>query len=46
MSNRVPTISTKGIMIDYITDSRLEKLFDCSYDALAAGIMPDPPCSY
>ena len=37
MSNRVPTISTKGIMIDYITDSRLEELFDCSYDALAAG---------
>ena len=30
-------ISTKGIMIDYITDSRLEELFDCSYDALAAG---------
>lgn len=37
MNNRVPTISTKGVMIDYITDSRLEELFDCSYDALAAG---------
>lgn len=37
MHNRVPTISTKGAMIDYITDRRLEELFDCSYDALAAG---------
>lgn len=37
MTNRVPTISTTGVMIDYITDSRLEELFDCSYDALAAG---------
>ena len=37
MHNRVPTISTAGIMIDMITDSRLQALFDCSYDALAAG---------
>ena len=34
MTNRVPTISTKGVMIDYITDHRLNELFDCSYDAL------------
>lgn len=37
MRNRVPCISTSGVMIDYITDSRLESLFDCSYDALARG---------
>ena len=37
MRNRVPCISTSGVMIDYITDSRLEELFDCSYDQLAAG---------
>lgn len=28
MYNRVPTISTSGAMIDYITDSRLNALFD------------------
>ncbi|MGN1021702.1 MAG: TPM domain-containing protein [Aristaeellaceae bacterium] len=37
MRNRVPCISTSGVMIDYITDSRLNELFDCSYDQLAAG---------
>ncbi|MGN0777693.1 MAG: TPM domain-containing protein [Aristaeellaceae bacterium] len=37
MNNRVPCISTSGVMIDYITDSRLEDLFDCSYDQLASG---------
>ena len=37
MRNRVPCISTSGVMIDYITDSRLEELFDCSYDQLASG---------
>ena len=37
MRNRVPCISTSGVMIDYITDSRLEELFDCSYDQLKAG---------
>ena len=37
MNNRVPCISTTGAMADYITDSRLEELFDCSYDQLRAG---------
>ena len=37
MRNRVPCISTAGAMIDFITDSRLEELFDCSYDQLKAG---------
>ena len=37
MRNRVPCISTSGVMIDYITDSRLNELFDCSYDLLAGG---------
>ena len=37
MRNRVPCISTTGTMADYITDSRLEELFDCSYDQLKAG---------
>lgn len=37
MRNRIPYISTTGVMIDYITDSRLESLFDCSYDALVEG---------
>ena len=37
MRNRVPCISTSGVMIDYITDSRLEELFDCSYDELTWG---------
>ncbi len=37
MNNRVPCVSTTGTMADYITDHRLEELFDCSYDELAAG---------
>lgn len=37
MHNRVPVISTTGTMADYITDHRLEELFDCSYDDLAMG---------
>lgn len=37
MHNRVPVISTTGTMADYITDHRLEELFDCSYDDLARG---------
>lgn len=37
MNNRVPCISTTGAMADYITDSRLEELFDCSYDQLRSG---------
>lgn len=37
MNNRVPTISTTGVMIDYITDSRLEALLDTGYDELADG---------
>jgi len=37
MRNRVPTIYTRGVMIDYITDSRLDKLLDCGYDDLADG---------
>ncbi len=37
MNNRVPTISTTGVMIDYITDSRLEKLLDVGYDELSYG---------
>ena len=37
MSNRVPTISTSGEMIDMITDRRLNKLLDVSYDELARG---------
>ena len=37
MRNRVPCISTSGVMIDYITDSRLNELFDCSWDQLASG---------
>ena len=37
MNNRAPCISTSGVMIDYITDSRLETLFNVSYDRLASG---------
>ena len=37
MTNRAPVISTSGVMIDYITDSRLETLFNVSYDHLATG---------
>ena len=37
MRNRVPCISTSGAMIDYITDRRLNDLFDRSYDSLKAG---------
>ena len=35
MHNRVPTICTSGVMIDYITDHRLETLLDAGYDDLA-----------
>ena len=41
MNNRVPCISTSGVMIDYITDSRLEELFDCSYNELTWGAYGD-----
>lgn len=37
MTNRAPCISTSGVMIDYITDSRLEDLFDVSGDFLSSG---------
>lgn len=37
MRNRVPTIYTYGVMIDYITDHRLETLLDAGYDDLARG---------
>lgn len=37
MTNRAPCISTSGVMIDYITDSRLERLFDVSASSLSAG---------
>ncbi|MBR2718457.1 MAG: TPM domain-containing protein [Clostridia bacterium] len=37
MNNRAPVISTSGVMIDYITDDRLETLFNVSYDHLATG---------
>lgn len=37
MTNRAPCISTSGVMIDYITDGRLETLFNVSYDHLASG---------
>lgn len=41
MRNRVPCISTSGVMIDYITDNRLEELFDCSYNELTWGAYGD-----
>ena len=37
MHNRVPTICTSGVMIDYITDHRLNTLLDAGYDDLARG---------
>lgn len=37
MTNRAPCISTSGVMIDYITDDRLDTLFNVSYDHLVAG---------
>lgn len=37
MKNRVPTISTSGLMIDYITDRRLNTLLDAGYNDLARG---------
>lgn len=37
MTNRAPCISTSGVMIDYITDSRLERLFDVSAPYLSSG---------
>ena len=37
MTNRVPVISTKGVMIDYITDHRLEEMFDNSASYLRRG---------
>lgn len=37
MTNRAPVISTSGVMIDYITDDRLDTLFNVSYDRLASG---------
>lgn len=37
MSNRVPTITTEGDMIDLITDHRLDTLLDVGYDDLARG---------
>ncbi len=37
MTNRVPVISTKGVMIDYITDHRLEEMFDNSASYLRSG---------
>lgn len=37
MNNRMVWLSTKGIMIDYITDSREEGIIDAGYDALLDG---------
>ncbi|MBQ8312630.1 MAG: TPM domain-containing protein [Clostridia bacterium] len=37
MTNRAPCISTSGVMIDYITDDRLDTLFNASYDDLCNG---------
>lgn len=37
MSNRELYISTEGRMIDYITDSRLDKLLDAGYNELSRG---------
>lgn len=37
MNNRVPTISTCGLMIRYVTDDRLNALLDTSYNYLAEG---------
>jgi uncharacterized protein len=37
MSNRMPIITTCGKMIDYITDARLEKILDNTWDHLSEG---------
>lgn len=37
MSNRMPTVYTYGAMIDYLDDSRLERLLDSVYAELRAG---------
>ena len=37
MSNRMPTISTCGKMIDIVNDARLEALLDASYNGLGSG---------
>ena len=37
MDNRVPTISTSGTMIDYITDARLEEMLDAVWYDLSDG---------
>ncbi|MCL2507950.1 MAG: TPM domain-containing protein [Oscillospiraceae bacterium] len=37
MSNREVYISTRGLMIRYVTDDRLEELLDIAFDNLAAG---------
>lgn len=37
MNNRMVWLSTKGIMLDYITDSREEGIIDAGYDALGDG---------
>lgn len=41
MNNRVPTISTCGLMIRYVTDSRLDALLDTAYNYLADGLYCD-----
>lgn len=41
MNNRVPTISTCGLMIRHVTDSRLQILLDTAYDYLAQGNFAD-----
>lgn len=37
LNNRIPWISTSGVMIDFLNDSRIEALHDASYDDLARG---------
>jgi uncharacterized protein len=37
MHNRVPTISTSGLMIRYVTDDRLKTLLNTAYDYLDQG---------
>lgn len=37
LNNRIPWISTAGVMIDYLNDSRIEALHDASYSYLASG---------
>lgn len=41
MNNRVPTISTCGLMIRYVTDYRLGVLLDTAYEYLAEGAFAD-----